>query len=104
MDANDEGDDLANAYHQSLQIVEETLSKLKGTVCSWPKPPNFDLGPQKNLTIGHLEDMLSYLKTYTEDGRQQSNEGSGGTEGENPPDSAEHPEVHNLNKHICLQR
>ena len=104
MDANDEDDDLANVYRQSLQIVEETLSKLKGTVCSWPKSPNFDLGPQKNLTIGHLEDMLSYLRTYTEDGRQQSNEGSGGTEGDNPPDSAQHLEVHNLNGCICLQR
>ena len=101
MEPSDEDNDLANAYRRSMEIVEETLSKLKGTVCSWPKPANFDLGPHKNMTIGHLEDMLSYLKTYSEDGDQQSNEG---TEGENQDDSAEHPEVHNLNEIICLQR
>ena len=87
-----------------MEIVEETLSKLKGIVCSWPKPANFDLGPHKNMMIGHLEDMLPYLKTYSEDGEQQSNEGSHGMEGNNQDNSADHPEVDDLNEIICLQR
>ena len=43
MEASDEDNDLVNAYRRLMEIVEETLSKLKGTVCSWPKPANFDL-------------------------------------------------------------
>ena len=104
MEASNEDNDLVNAYRRSMEIVEETLSKLKETVCSWPKPANFDLGPHKNMTIGHLEDMLSYLKTYSEDGEQHSNEGSRGTGGDNQDDSDGHPEVLDLNEIICLQR
>ena len=65
MEAEDENDGVANVYRQSMKIVEETLLKLRETVCGWPMTPNIDLGPQKNMTIEHLEEMLSYLKTHT---------------------------------------
>jgi len=49
---------LPDAYCQSMTIVEESLSKLKETVCGRPIVHNMDLEPEKRKTIEHLEEML----------------------------------------------
>ena len=90
-------DGIANAYRQSMEIVEETLSKLKQTVCNWPTTIDVDFEPQKSMTIKHLEQMLSYLKTPTEGDGEEAEGENHETEGNELQDSAEHPGVRCLN-------
>ena len=98
MEPEDENDDLMDAYHQSMKIVEETLSKLGATVCNWLATPNVDLEPQKSVMIDHLEVILLYLKKHnTVDNGQQAGEGFLKREATFPPNPSEHSQVCHLN-------
>ena len=46
-------DRIMNVYRQSMEIVKETLLKLKQTVCNWPTV-NVNFEPQKSMMIEHL--------------------------------------------------
>jgi hypothetical protein len=65
---------ITDVYHQSMQTVEETLLKLKETVCSWLTTLNIDFEPLKSMTIEHQEQMLSSLKAHTEDDGKEAKE------------------------------
>jgi hypothetical protein len=82
-----------DAYHQSVETVEETLSKLRETACGWPTTLNSDFEHQTSLIIEHLEQMLSHLKAGTEDNGEEDEEGIQEIEGNELPDSGEHSEV-----------
>ena len=102
MDHDNHFNKVADAYRQSLTIVEETLSKLKETVCGWPLMRNIDLEPGKMKTIEHLEDMLLYLRRPTSDMEDEDLAGEGRPDIEN--EGSEHhndSEVRYLNN---LQR
>ena len=103
MEAEEQNHAVVDAYRQSMTIVEEALSKLRATVCSWPTTPNVNLEPQKSMTIEHLEQMLSYLKNYnivSNGGRTE--EDISGREGTVPPNSGDHSGVRRMNLQFAI--